>query len=177
MSLEEAQPQLWTADRPGAGWHPRVSAFFNYWQSLRPAAGILPSRKDFDPFAIPKLLPGVWLLDIQREPFRLRYRLAGTAVVEYIGLEVTGMWLDEAHPDIASKPGYLDRYRAVVETGTPNWRRGQPRLTILKEFLGIENLLLPLASDGRHVDMIAAYSIMHHENERVVPISGGLEKE
>lgn len=154
-------PQIWPLSEPGSDWHPEVSAFFSYWQSIRPAADLLPARRHFDPSAIKGLLPGVWLLDIQLSPFRLRYRLVGTKVVQYIGQEVTGRWMDEAHPDIAGNTAYLRRYEGVVHSAIPSWRRGMPSLTILRDYDAIENIVLPLASDGSHVDMLAAFSVMH----------------
>ncbi len=154
-------PRAWAAEHPDPDWHPKVRAFFTYWQSVRPAPRLLPARHHLDPAAMKAVLPGIWLLDLQREPFRLRYRLVGTEVVEYIGAEVTGMWMDEAHPDIRDKPAYLERYRAVVQTGMPSWRRGIPSLGIRQDFHMIENIVLPLASDGSVVDMLAGFSVMY----------------
>src|SRR5271165_4367368 len=86
------------------GWHPLVQLAYEHWRSLHPATG-LPGRQHLDPFEIPRrLLSGIWLLDVQREPFRLRYRLAGTAIVRAIGREVTGQWLDDAHPHLKTDP-------------------------------------------------------------------------
>jgi hypothetical protein len=151
---------LWTSDSVAPQWHPKVAQFFLYWRRIHPAGG-LPGRQHFDPLAIHALLPGVWLLDFEREPFRLRYRLIGTEAVEAVGAEVTGQWMDEAHPVIGQTPGYLDRYRAVVEQKVPSWRRGTPRLWTHKKYATLENILVPLASDGSTVDMLAALTVFH----------------
>lgn len=140
------------------GAHERVHRFFAYWRSLH-RDGQLPGRQHVDPLAIPDLLPGAWLLDVQREPFRLRYRLVGTRVVEAIGREVTGQWLDEAHPDIGRDPRYLARSRAVVETGTPSWRRGPPNLWRHEVYSMIENLIVPFAADGKTIDMLMTLTV------------------
>lgn len=101
-------------------WHPRAQRLYGYWRSIAPQ-GALPGRQHFDPMDVPDLLSCLWLLDVQRDPFRLRYRLAGTAIVEAIGREVTGQWLDEAHPHIEDRGGFLARYsgwsRAVSRAG------------------------------------------------------------
>jgi hypothetical protein len=151
---------LWTGGTVAPQWHPKIAQFFLYWRRIHPAAG-LPGRQHFDPLAIHALLPGVWLLDFQREPFRLRYRLIGTEAVEAVGAEVTGRWMDEVHGAIAQLPGYLDRYRAVVEQKLPSWRRGTPRLWTHKKYATLENILVPLASDGTTVDMLAALTVFH----------------
>jgi hypothetical protein len=164
-SPDPAAPRSWANTAPDAAWHPDIQAIFRYWRSISPASG-LPGRQHLNPADIKPLLPGVWLLDIQPAPFRLRYRLVGTRVVYLIGRDVTGRWLDEAHEDIASKPGYYDRYRRVVETGIPSWRRGLPVLSVLQDFGVIENLVMPFAADGRHPDMLLAYTAMHEPERR-----------
>jgi hypothetical protein len=150
-----------------AAWHPRVRRLHAYWQQIHPPEGGLPGRRAFDPCAIPDLLPGVWLLDIAPAPFRLRYRLVGTSIVEAIGREVTGLWLDEAHSHLRAKPRYFDRYRRVSETGSPSWRKGKPQLWTHRDFGTIENLLLPLAKDGSTVDMLCAFSVLYRNDGSV----------
>lgn len=154
------QGSLWTGETPAPDWHPNIARLFLYWRSITPATG-LPGRQHLEPLDIASLLPGIWLLDVQPEPFRLRYRLVGTEAVEAIGAEVTGRWMDEAHAAIAENPGYLDRYRAVCEHRIPSWRRGIPQLWVNKQYHTLENLVLPLASDGVTVDMIVALTVYH----------------
>jgi hypothetical protein len=119
VSSRDSQNALWFGESVAPHWHPKVARFFLYWRSIHPASG-LPGRQHFEPLAIHSLLPGIWLLDIQREPFRLRYRLAGTEAVEAIGAEVTGQWMDEAHAVVAREPAHMDRYRTVVEQRVPS---------------------------------------------------------
>jgi hypothetical protein len=101
---------------------------------------------------------------VQRQPFRLRYRLVGTGIVQAIGREVTGQWLDEAHPGIMENPGFRARYQQVVDECLPTWRKGPPRLWSHRDFGIVENVLLPLARDGRSVDMICAFSMLYHRD-------------
>lgn len=150
-----------------AAWHPRVRRLYAYWRQICPPGGGLPGRRAFDPCAVPDLLPGIWLLDIARAPFRIRYRLVGTGIVEAIGREVTGRWLDEAHPQLRDHPRYFDRYRRVSETGAPSWRKGKPQLWSHRDFGFIENLLLPLAKDGTTVDMLCAFSVLYRNDGSV----------
>lgn len=161
--MDESLPPTdvaWDQPEPSRDWDPDVQAIFKHWRAIMPP-GKLPGRQHLHPASIARLLPGVWMMDVQAEPFRLRYRLVGTRVVHGIGRDVTGRWVDEAHPDIASKPAYIERYRRVVETRIPSWRRGPPRLNIRFDFRTIENLVLPFASDGEHVDMLLALTVFH----------------
>jgi PAS domain-containing protein len=147
-------------------WHPRAQRLYHYWRSIAPP-GALPGRQHLDPVDIPDLLSCLWLLDVQREPFRLRYRLAGTTIIEAIGREVTGQWLDEAHPKIEDRAGFLARYSGVVENGQPSWRKGYPRLWTHRDFGAVENLLLPFARDGRTVDMLCALTVLFRRDGTV----------
>jgi hypothetical protein len=106
-------------------------------------------------------LPRLWLLDVQREPFRLRYRLAGTRIVEAIGREVTGQWLDEAHPHLANDPASLERYRQAVVTGIPSRRKGRATLFHLNDYKTIENAIFPFAADGVSVDLLQICTIFY----------------
>jgi len=69
-----------------------LTQFFGYWLAIRPVQGLLPGRQHFDPLAIPKVMPRLWLLDVVREAgtMRFRYRLVGTKEVETLQREVTG---------------------------------------------------------------------------------------
>jgi hypothetical protein len=142
-------------------WHPKLQRMYRYWQQARPASDLLPGRQHIDPLDIPDLLPGVWLLDVQREPFRLQYRLVGTRVVEAVGREVTGQWVDEAHPHILAIPSYIDRYRAIAASGVPSRRRGQAQLWQHEDYREIENVIFPLATDGKVVDVLMVLTVMY----------------
>jgi hypothetical protein len=134
---------------------------YRYWQQRRPAPDVLPGRQHIDPLDFPDLLPGIWLLDVQREPLRFRYRLVGTRIVEGIGREVTGQWLDEAHPHVLATGGYGDRYRDAVMSGAVAHRRGPARLWDHQDYREVENVLLPLAADGRTVDILMMLTVLY----------------
>ncbi len=138
-----------------APWHPKIRELYEYWASLGPGGGKLPGRRDFDPLAVPHLLPNVMLLDVVGQPPRFRYRLVGTRMVDALGSDLTGRWLDEAH----SRPGggkpQFPSYEKVAHEGVSDWRRGPPHfMSYLDKCTEVERVFLPLATDGRQVDMI-----------------------
>lgn len=138
--------------------HPKIRALTAHWISICPA-GQLPGRRHLEPLDIPRLLPNVWLVDVVRAPeTRLRYRLVGTNVARAFQVDPTGRFLDELHP--GSRNPHLDaNLRAVAESGVPSWRVGRPLLWNLQDFLRLERVCLPLASDGVQVDMILALTV------------------
>jgi PAS domain len=164
---------VWTDHRIAddrSDWNPTVRAFYEYWRAAAPP-GRLPGRQHIAPEDIVALLPKVWLLDVHRNPLRFRYRLAGTEVVRSLRREVTGQWLDEAHPQLLSSPNTLARYRYIVETGRPTWRRGTAFFDRHPDHHTIENCMVPLAADGVTVDKIFALTVvLDIVGQRVPPL-------
>lgn len=137
----------------------RLRALHRYWLSIRPTEGTLPGRKHFDPLDVPKLLPWLWLIDVQRAPLRFRYRLIGTVHVDTEGRNRTGQWLDEAHPHFRNSLAH-GQFVAAVERREVAFYRGPPTYVVRKDYLSIERLVMPLAADGRDVDMLLAITIL-----------------
>jgi hypothetical protein len=153
---------------PDEPWGSGVREAYLYWLGRRPP-GALPARGHIDPIEIPRLLRGLWLIDVVRLPLRFRYRLVGTRIVEAMGKDPTGQWLDEAHPHARGTPAFFSRYERAVGTGTPSRRKGTALLWSHRDYREIENILLPLAADGKTVDMIMVYtSIYRTDGSEVV---------
>jgi hypothetical protein len=136
-----------------SGWHPAPTELYRHWLSLCPSEQELPGRQHLDPAHFPHLLPHIWLLDVARDPMRFRYRLVGTRLDQVMGINITGRWMDEVHSQVEA--ACFERYHRMVESGLPSWRRGRPLIWYGK-VAEIENVLLPLARDGRRVDMVLA---------------------
>lgn len=139
---------------------------FEHWQSLRPATGLLPGRQHIDPIAIPALLPHLWLLDVVRDAampggIRLRYRLVGSHVELGLGQAKTGRWFDEAEPALVSDAGMRAPYEAAVLRHEPHYRQGKPRFAYNSSAAALERLLMPLAGNGRDVDMLLGFTIFY----------------
>jgi len=127
---------------------------FAYWAGLR-QRGFLPGRRDLDPGRIKRLLPTVSLTQVLRDPLDYRLRLAGTGLWGVYGGEITGKRLTDVYNTAAADywRGELDR---IVEQRRPRaghhsmaWR-GASHMTLLW-------LRLPLATNGRDVDVILGY--------------------
>jgi len=66
-----------------------AEAFLDYWCSLpRPVNGV-PSQRDFDPTAIPALLPNILLHDLTAPGCSI-LRIVGTNLVDRFGFDATG---------------------------------------------------------------------------------------
>jgi len=138
----------------------RIRQLFDYWRSLVRTPGVLPGRAEFDPAQVPKLLPYLWMLDVHRAPLRFRYRLVGTAHTTATGRDYTGQWMDEAHPArrLQESPLYPELH-AVVEEGRAAFRSGPPTIHLDRDYIRLETLLLPLAADGKTVDVVLGITV------------------
>jgi hypothetical protein len=127
---------------------------YAYWAGLRQGAQ-LPGRQDLRPGDIKRLLPTVSLIDVRRDPLSFRLRLAGTGLYSVYGREITGRTLEEVYASGAAEYWRSELTRIVQDrrpaVGVHNlaWR-GASHMSILW-------LRLPLASNGRDVDMILGY--------------------
>jgi PAS domain len=170
-SPRSGAPGTWQQCGPASdrsAWHPLLAKFFDYWLSIRPAGELLPGRQHFDPIDIPDVMPRIWLLDVVRSGARLRfrYRLVGTKEVETLQQEVTGLWLDDVHPRLKENPGLLERFHHMVANGEPTYRKGRVNFSHKREHECVENCMVPLAADGRMVDIVAACSILYRSDGR-----------
>ncbi len=142
--------------------HPKIRQLADYWLTIHPGDA-LPGRQHFNPTDIPSLLPNLWLVDIQNDPMRFRFRLLGTRVVDYAGEDNTGCWVDEKWPGFDA--------RAFVEIATsdkPSWYRGPSKLRPEKDYYELERVRFPLAQDGTRVDMILALTIFFNQHSKEI---------
>lgn len=129
----------------------------------------MPSRSDIDPVEIVPLLPYVVLTSIEREPFRVRYRLVGTQVVAQAGRDVTGCYLDQLdmHADAVDVEAV---HKAVAETARPAF--GVSRLpSVASGAMGFYFAVFPLSNDGRTVTH--AISVEDYRNVAELRETGG----
>lgn len=95
----------------------QVKALHAWWMAHRRDAD-MPDRSALWPGDIVKLLPSIFLSELQRHPFRIRYRLVGTRAVALTGFDFTGRYLDEMQREDAQVP-WAEYYREVLETRRP----------------------------------------------------------
>ena len=131
---------------------------FAYWASRRDG-GRLPARTQIDPRDFKRHLPTISLIDVRYDERReYRLRLAGTGLYGVYGREITGMRLQDVY-DPASVAYWREQLNTVVDERRPavgfhslSWR-GASHMSLLW-------LRLPLASNGRDVDMILGYDVL-----------------
>jgi hypothetical protein len=91
MNLAQADRRPATGSRahPVDFNHPGFAALYDYWQSVRTGDAI-PTSADFDLLDIAGWLPDITILDVISLD-QVTVRFAGTALVERLGLDPTGL--------------------------------------------------------------------------------------
>lgn len=75
--------------------HDYARVLLDYWHEARGLAA-MPPLSAIDPTRLPRAcLPYISVLDVEQAPLRLRSRLAGSALVDQLGVNQTGHYLDE----------------------------------------------------------------------------------
>ena len=103
-------------------------------------------------------LLGAWLAEFERSPLRFRYRLVGTEQVVALGRDATGKWLDEVHPGFTASAAY-PQFVAAVERGEVGFHKGAAINHRQRSWMTVERLVLPLAKNGRDVDLLLGISV------------------
>lgn len=151
---------------------PRIRAFFDYWRGLA-AGGAVPARDRVDPAAIKSLLPNLMIVELSPEPLRIRYRLVGTEVVRFTGIDITGRFLHELELDEFSETELLEVYRKQRDDGWPVVGVAEYAMQG-KRLLRTEYIVCPLLdADGRPAQAIVLedYLLAHGIDIRELPIA------
>lgn len=123
-----------------------------YWQGKR-RGDALPGRPDIDPVELRAYLGRVAIAEVRDG--ELVYRLVGSELVEEWGFEATGRRIVDTLPAEQTET-VMTAYRTVLAQACPVLAKLPMRT---RPWCGplIDALLLPLARDGRTVDMVLAY--------------------
>jgi len=121
------------------------------WQD-KSANRAFPARADFSIEDLFPFMGHIALIDVERDPWRYRFRLVGTEIAQILGRDSTGSYLD----DIYGAAAFENATRSIVhilEHRQPV--RGFGDLSHAeKGYINIEVLDAPLSADGQNIDMI-----------------------
>jgi len=147
----------------------RIRAIVDYWCGLPATALSVPARRDFDPLSLPpRLLRHIWMVDIEREPERFRFRLCGSHLVDALGFDPVGRYYDEVFPDFIGGRTHQALSR-VRDTGEASWRSGESFLVYhAHDIRELERVFLALTLEGERVDIVLAASIYRNRDGREI---------
>jgi GNAT superfamily N-acetyltransferase len=96
----------------------KIAGLARYWEAKR-GGRAMPTWADFDPAEIKPLLPHLMVTRYERNPFRVRYSLVGTFVVQYGGADFTGQYLDQMEFPSEIDTDWAEVHRVLVTEGRP----------------------------------------------------------
>ncbi|KKJ78778.1 hypothetical protein WH95_01550 [Kiloniella litopenaei] len=124
---------------------------YKYWLS-KCRGDAIPSREDISPAEMVSFLPNILLLDVQKEPLDFRFRLIGTRIVPLLNRDYTGELMSTIE-NLKSPNSVWKNCCKAVERAEPVYAF-TPYVGPKKDILDVEDLILPLASDGKNVNML-----------------------
>lgn len=129
----------------------QLAHLLHYWRS-KGGGDRIPARADIDPVELGRHLGHLYMIDVLSSPPCFRYRLVGVDIALAIGADPTGLFVDEAM-GCEALPDDRETLEWIVAEAAPLRLSGRTRLPA-RAAVDFEALKLPLASDGKHVDMI-----------------------
>ena len=155
MVIASDHGALTWSPEPGDCRFPAVAALYRYWLDSREGRRF-PARAALDPLRMRDALGNISLIEVHRAPLRFRLRLVGTNQTTRLGFDPTGMWLDEMPTPEYSRL-LIDRIEHLLERQEPLLVRNRQLMD--NRWYDYETLWLPLAADGRTIDMLIACQI------------------
>lgn len=155
--VEMSADIIWDLENIPAGCSDKIRRFIDYWR-VQHRGDLLPGRQHIDPIDFPDLLPNIRLIDVVGDPPRFKVRLTGERVSDHFGRSLSGQYLDDVF-DQFEKRESCQAFIATMENRRPYWNLGVCDLNPEKDFVPFERLVLPLASDGKAVDMLLVLSL------------------
>lgn len=122
---------------------PLAADYAAYWLSLPKSAG-LPMKRDLDPGAMRKFVANFVIVE-RRDRQNFTWRLAGTAIRELVGIEVTGTDALAAR-DAGQREKGIAAYNAQLDTPCGSWGIVMLR-TAGGMLLPTEVMVFPLRAD------------------------------
>jgi hypothetical protein len=172
---------------------PGLRLFYDYWHDLAKVGDGLPSVQRFDPLHLPKLLPNVWIVEVEPATRRFRMRLTGENINAIYGRSIAWLYFKDVfqpgdveiivarYTRALSEPAVFHASGSVYAAGgnlTVGERLGLPMLG--RE--GRTNTLLGATVYRRSLDKIAAVRLSNAEphfhriraaNHQAPEIAGG----
>lgn len=112
----------------------------------------IPARADFDPAEMKYILGNLSLVEVRRHPLRFFYRVHASNIAVRAGFDMTRKFLHQ-NPDLRHRALVLDHYLRTLDERQPIAARREHQFTD-RMVLNCEALALPLASDGKNIDML-----------------------
>jgi hypothetical protein len=161
--LTVGSTKIETVDAPDALGDERLRQLYTLWRGAHDHDLKPPTHAFVDPMNLRFIIGSILLMEVQPEPLRFHYRLVGTDVVDHLGVELTGIWLDQ-HPDA----GRIAEITAALGLAWRDQRavRVRFRLSSFKQVWSCEALVLPLSPTPGEMPLLLVGQIFPNDMPR-----------
>jgi hypothetical protein len=155
--MPEGRTQIeWAADAAALGdaiADRRLLAIYASWLGM-PEYPVLPALASIDRADLMRMWPNAVLVDVTPQG-RFRYRTAGPEVVQRLGRDIAGTYMDEivAGSSLATLTAL---YQLTVKVRATVYSRTHMALAGSTAEMIVHRLMLPISNDRRRVDMVVA---------------------
>ena len=152
-----SKPPTVRASLPESANSAAFAGIFGWWTHERERLGHLPARANLRPEDLPpKSLPNIIITEYTQNPDRLRFRLIGSALVNFNQRDFTGKYLDEVYPSKKILSYIYGLYAEINATRRPLWTVNTIKHPRTSQDVVVRRLMTPLAANGVDVDMCVA---------------------
>jgi len=120
-----------------------------YWLSKK-TNRFPPPRSVIEPTEIRSLLPSLFIIEVDHDAERFRYRLAGAEVEALVQARLHGLWLDEALRS-PLREFFDDAFCTAAFDRKVQYRRNTLHLAG-RPYIRYSRILLPLSNTGERID-------------------------
>ena len=147
---------------------PELAECYDIWNEKR-GDRFAPSWQELDFFAFPvRMIPYLYLIDVQTDPLDFRYRFIGTAICNIEGRDYTGLSVDDIQPPELA-PEIRKEFENVYKAQKPvfymiqeqDYTRSQSAKKIMA------GVRLPLSSDGASVDQVVVINRFEQKTQEM----------
>ena len=119
-----------------------LKVLLTYWDRSPKIDGV-PKKSNFDVTSLSEIdsaiIPHLWVLEMEEETGRFRYRLVGDALISAGALCRVGMYLD----DYTGISDLDEQFQRIVERRLPHCRSGTSQMPHVAEIVSLEALITP----------------------------------
>lgn len=147
----------------------RLATLLTYWEEKR-GERHMPARADIEPTEIGKdLLPYLALTEAVDGGARFRFRLCGTGLESFAGLNLTGRFIDELNPNAAYATYIIGLYRTTMESKRPTYSESEHANAQSRTRRITMRLICPLSEDDQCVNMFLAGQLSRVDGDGIAP--------
>ena len=135
---------------------PIVREVITWYNEAKAKLGRTPRKSEFRPyFFSSSVIPRLFMVHVERVPFRVLFRAAGEHVEESFGVPLTGKYLDQLM--IPQRSDLTKWYQSLIDSTDPTFSRSM--FTLDGKAVPYEGALFPLS--GPAVDLRYFFGLEH----------------